>query len=523
MLPGRSFSPDQIGRILIRRKWSIVLPFVLGLAMAPVIAKYVPKVYLSETLIMVVPQRVPDSYVKSTVTAGVEDRLPSISDHILSRSRLERIILDFDLYRDERQRGVMEDVVTRMRNDISVPPVTDKNKESFRVSYINESPQVAQKVTARLASLYIEENLRDRGNLADSTSAFIEAELQEAKERLIEHEQKLEAYRRRNAGELPTQLESNLQVIQNSQLQLQAATDAANRARERRLLIERQKADAEIVLPAPAILAPPGAPEAVVLTSAQQLQAAEARLDQLRQRYQPNHPDVRAQENAVDELRVRAAEEGRGRTDQAKPVVVSAAEIARQKRVRDLEAELEVIDHQLASFQTEEDRLKARIREYQAKVDAVPTRESELVELTRDYSTLQAQYQSLATKREDSKLAANLERRQIGEQFRILDPASMPVNPHNQRERLAFIFGGAGVGLVLGFVLVGFLEIRDSTFNEEVDVARALNLTVLAMIPVIATNAERRSERFKRIAVDCGGVLIVVACVTVLVLWRGQL
>src|SRR5690606_27290437 len=129
----------------------------------------------------------------------------------------------------------------------------------------------------------------------------------------------------------------------------------------------------------------------------------------------------------------RAAEEARAAAD-AKPnaVPVSPAEIARQKRIRDLQAEIDVIDHQPASLAEEENRLRAKIREYQAKVDVVPTRESELVELTRDYSTLQSQYQSLAQKREDSKLAANLERRQIGEQFRIIDPASLPVRPFNQ-------------------------------------------------------------------------------------------
>ena len=120
MLPGRKFTPEEIIRIVVHRGWLIVLPFAIGLCAAPMLADRVPELYRSETLIMVIPQRVPDSYVKSTVTAKVEDRLPSISNQILSRSRLERTINDFNLYRDERADGIMEDIVQRMRADISV-------------------------------------------------------------------------------------------------------------------------------------------------------------------------------------------------------------------------------------------------------------------------------------------------------------------------------------------------------------------------------------------------------------------
>src|SRR5258705_10551988 len=125
---------------------------------------------------MVIPQRVPDSYVKSTVTAKMEDRLPSISNLILSRSRLERIINDFSLYPDQRARGIMEDIVQRLRQDISVQV---EGQHSFRVKYVSRDAQTAQKGTARLASLYMEENVRDRANLAAETNRFVQSQLDE--------------------------------------------------------------------------------------------------------------------------------------------------------------------------------------------------------------------------------------------------------------------------------------------------------------------------------------------------------
>ena len=191
MLPGKKFSVDDIVGVFIRKGWIIVLLSSVGIATAPLIARSVPKLYRSETQIMVIPQRVPDTYVKSTVTEKMEDRLPSISNLILSRSRLERIINDFSLYPEDRAKGIMEDVVQHLRSDINVQV---EGQDSFRVRYVSHDAQTAQKVTARLASLYIEENLRDRANLADETNLFLESQLNDAKDRLVEHEKKLEEY-----------------------------------------------------------------------------------------------------------------------------------------------------------------------------------------------------------------------------------------------------------------------------------------------------------------------------------------
>ena len=155
--------------------------------------------------------------------------------------------------------------------------------------------------------------------------------------------------------------------------------------------------------------------------------------------------------------------------------------------------------------------------DYQAKVDVVPTRESELVELTRDYGTLQAAYTSLLTKREDSKIAANLERRQIGEQFRILDPASLPERPYNQAQRLGIIASGAVAGLVLGLLLVGFLEYRDSSLKREEDVVRILSLPVLALVPVMASDRERRRQRRRSLAANVAAGVALLGSAAVLV------
>jgi polysaccharide chain length determinant protein (PEP-CTERM system associated) len=495
VLPGKKYTPDDILRILWKGKWLIVLPLLLGTAAGVVVFKRLPSKYRSETLIMVIPQRIPDTYVKPTVTGSVEDRLPTINDQILSRSRLERIINDFDLYQEQRTTGLMEDVVQRMRGEIDVKLV---GKESFRVSYISRDPKTAQRVTERLAGLYIEESLRDRENITEDTNRFLESQLQDAKRRLLDHEKKLEDYRRRYAGQLPSQLPSNLQSIQNAQLQLQSVSESINRSRERRLLVERQLSDAQnATIPTPATSSP-GSEAPIPATAAEQLEAAEARLEAFKLRYKDDHPDVRALERVIAQLRVKVKEEAGRPVTAAPDRQLTAAEALRQKRVKDLEAELEIIDRQIAVAGAEEVRLKSTMADYQAKIDVVPTRESELVELTRDYGTLQEAYGSLLKKQEDAKLAGNLERRQIGEHFKILDPASLPEKQFNQMQRLLALVGGAIGGLALGFALIGFIEYRDSSFKTEGDISRVLALPVLALIPLMESEADHSASQRRR-------------------------
>jgi len=517
MLPGRTYTSDELKNILWRGRWWILLPFAIGLSLTPLIASHLPKSYRSETVMMVIPQRIPDSYVRSTVTDSVQDRLLSISDQILSRSRLERIITELGLYPEERRINTMEDVVALMRRDIVLQP--PGREQSFRVSYTSVDPSIAQKVTARLASMFIEENTRERESLAENTSVFLESQLEDAKVRLQEQEKKLEAYRLANSGELPSQVSSNLQAIQNTGMQLQTINEAMNRARERRLLIERQLAD---MAPAPPTVGEGDSKSVparfvVQLPSERPLAEAKARLEEYRLRYTPSHPDVRALERTIHELEERVKQEALlPHPVDERP---TKEQLAYDRSVRDLQRQLDDIDGQLKGAEEEASRLRSELGRYQTKIDAVPTRESELVELTRDYNTLQSLYTGLLAKQEDSKLAANLERRQIGEQFRILDPASLPERPYNQQKRILIMLSAAIGGLVLGLLLVGFREMRDSSFKLEQDVMRTLDLPVLALVPVMSSDAERRAQRWRTFVLNVAGSAVLIGSVLFVVVW----
>jgi polysaccharide chain length determinant protein (PEP-CTERM system associated) len=498
VIPGKQYTPEVLAAIAWRRKWCIAVPALVIAVAVAAWTHYLPDQYRSETLILVVPQRVPESYVRSTVTTRIEDRLQAISQQIMSRTKLEQIIQDFNLYTGERKTLIMEDIVDQMRKYIDVQVVKG---DAFRVSFISDEPRTAMRVTERLASFFIDESLRDRALLADGTNQFLEAQLEQARRALIDTEQKLEAYRRRHAGELPTERDSNIQGVHNTEMQLQALIESLNRDRDRHLVVERAISDAQMAATlaetaAAAAPAPPSA-EPAEAPAANQLRAAQAALQALALRLKPEHPDIGRLKRQITELQRRADAEAAARPVSADPVPPSPADAVRRSRLDDLRTELGNLDRQIAFKTGEEARVRKVLADYQKRLEATPTRESELTDLTRDYATLQTAYQSLLTKKQDSQISTNLERRQIGEQFRILDPARLPERPFSPNRPLIY---GMGVlaGLAVGFGLVALMEYLDRTMRSEADVRTALNLPVLATIPLIRESAPRR----KRVATE---------------------
>lgn len=521
MLPGKQYSPEELWRVLQRRFWILVVPIAVISATTAIVARKLPNFYRADALILVVPQRVPESYVRSTVTMRIEDRLHSITQQILSRTRLEQVISDFNLYAEQRKSMIMDDVVQGMRNDIKIDPVKG---DAFNVSYVGDNPRTVMRVTERLASLFIEESLRDRESLAESTNQFLDTQLEDARRRLTESEKTLEGYKRKFSGQLPSQIEPNLQAIQNRQMQIEAVIQSLHRDRDERLMVERQLAEIEAM----ADIAPVSLVESAVvtkpeeMTTAQQLTTARELLSRLEVRLKPEHPDVQAQRRAIRDLE-RKAEAEALQVPVGAPTLPghesghpeSPTEFIRERRMKELQERLEQLDKRIANSESQEKQLRDAVDIYQNRVDAVPTRESEMIALTRDYTTLQAQYTNLLAKREDSKIAANLERRQIGEQFRLLDPARLPERPFSPDRRRINLLGLAG-GLAVGIGLIALLEYRDATLKTDEEVTTVLSLPVLAVVPFMQSADERRSTRRRGLLLHAGLGTTVALCLMVL-------
>lgn len=522
MLAARKYRPDDVLYLLLRWKWVVIVPWVLTSVGMAIYSRTLPDRYRSESIIQVVPQRVPESLVRSTVTARIEDRLTAITQQILSRTRLERIIQDFGLFAEERKTMLMEDVVQKMRLDIG--DVRMVKGDAFQVSFSSTDARTSMRVTERLASLFVEENLRDREVLAEGANQFLDSQLDDARRRLLEHEKKLEDFRRLNNGELPSQMAANLQAVQNIENQIQGLTESINRDRDQRLALERLLADAtaEAAFAAQGVSTAPGE---TPTTPTARLRAARSALQDLRLRLKPEHPDVQRLQSTIRELELTVSEDAR-RTAASPvveaPVALTPAEVMRRNRVRELKAQIDAIDRDVARRMEGQRKLQAQSGDLQRRIDRIPTRESEMVALTRDYETLQKVYTTLLAKGEEAKVSANLERRQIGEQFKVIDAARLPQQPYSPN-RIQMNAMGFGAGLAIGLLLIGLIEFLDNSFRTHEEIATTLGLPVLATVPAIFTEVERRARLRTRLVASAVSVALLLVGAGAAMVWKRDL
>lgn len=507
MLPGTELTLGHVLEILKRRIWLIVLPPAVTLFCALVYSATIPNLYQSDMLIAIVPQRVPDSFVRTTVTLRTDERLDALTVQVTSRTLLEQLIDELGLYAKERERLPLEDVIEQMRRSIQVElerprrgPRGPEPPSAFHVRFTYTDPRVAAVVTQRLGSIFADQNAKDRGAMAEATNEFLESQLAEARVRLEAQERKVEQFRERHGTSLPTQLQSNIQVIQSTQMQIQALVESTARDRDRKLMLERLYNEARNE---PALVAPVQPQQVASGTAAavpvqQQLATARANVAALELRLRPEHPDIIRARRLIQELEKKAVAEPANAAPAEAAAATSPEEAQRRERIRQMRAEIESLDRQVQFKETEEQRLRGVAAEYQRRIEAVPGVESEWAALTRDYDTQQAAYRELLNKSEASKLAVDLEKRQIGEQFRVVDPAGVPVRPISP-VRLQINGIGFAIGLLFGFGLAAFLEMRDASYRTDADVVRLLALPVLASVPFVMTAAERLAQSRRRL------------------------
>ena len=508
----------------------ILAPFLTVSAVTALVVWRLPDRYQCDATILVVPQRVPDAYVRSTVstpndrTNTIQDRIESTTHQILSRARLERMINDLSLYPKEQRRDLFEDVLQKMRDSIEVQPAT--KGDAFVVSFTYEDRRLALEVVNRLAAAFIDESNEDRTLFAEATTDFLQTQLDDARRRLEELDKRVAAYRTQHAGELPSEQSANLTVLANTQSQLQAISESINRDRDRRYLLERTLTELASEVPVTVPVAPAGVSPADTntmagQTAAEQLESARAARSALAQRYKPDHPEMKRLALLISDLEAKAQQEALQKPlspDSVPDRPVTAAEAQRQSRMRDMRIEIDGIDRVIASRQQDEKAMRAKLAEYQHRVEATPERETEMTSLLRDYSTVQQHYASLLAKQEDSKISAALERRQMGTQFRLVEPPRLPQKPV-WPNRPMIDLAGAAAGMLLGLGMIGFLEFRDDSFKTDDEVVRLLALPVVATIPLMLTGAERRVEGRRTLLVAAATALVGLAAAAGALWW----
>ncbi len=508
--------------LLLRRKWEIIFAMIPFLLAGLLYCLFSAKIYSTSTTIVVVPQRVPEAYVRSTITGDIDERIRGIWQEVTSRTSLERIIEQLNLYPEARGRLPMETVVGAMRKKIQIDSPTTARTNAYILSYEGADPILITKVVNALANIFIEENLKLRETQARGTAEFLSEELEKVYRELKHREEELKQYKIEHMGELPEQRDSNLAMLQRLQEEIETLQENIRSAEDRKLLLQRQIAEERSILraTAPGVAGSRGAVSRAPTTP----EGLRERLKFLRTRYTDTHPDVVTTRKLIARLeKEQGIQNLASDNEEAEVGMESGAPVDAGGPVNaiivGLKYQLRGLEFDIKAMKEANDKVRKQIGVYQTRIENTPKREQELVDLTRDYDNLRLSYESLMTRKIEAEQAAALERRQKGEQFRVIDPARIPETffKPDVKKILAMtllLTVGAGLGLALG------REYLSKVFYDPEDVKKALNISVLACVPLLLTDAEKQRRRQKVLYLSIGaGAGYAVVIVLFLILW----
>lgn len=493
---------EEYWAIALRRRWWILLPLFLTWAAVWGMSWLLPATYRSEALILVEQQKVPDQYVVPNVTTNLQERLQSMTQQILSRTRLLAVIDRFHLYSPPSGlNGLAKsgDPVEQMRNDIKIELIETPGRPgeftAFKMRYSAGSPELAREVNSELTTLFIDENVQAQRQLSENTTAFLENQLADARAKMAVQEAKVAAFKAKHLGELPSQLESNVQILAGLQSQLQNTQRTLDAAKQQKLYLEsllQQYQSAQASL---------GTGNSIA-TSTPTLEKEgvdlRLRLQDLQSRYTDKHPDIIALKDEIaktEKLKKQAENEmAANQKDPKTTTGVDAAVMGEVQRgsptsMMQVQGQLMANQLEILNDQERERDLESQISAYQARLNLSPVTEQELTNTSRGYEESKFNYNSLQQKQMQSQLATSLEHQQQGEQFRVVDPPSLPDRPSSPN-RLSFSVGGVIVGIFLGLNLVAILELTDVRVRQEKDLEGIVPVRVLVGIPRLSTPRE---------------------------------
>ena len=504
------FSPLSIARMLWKRRWIAIAVWLVISAGTAVVVQRLQAVYKAEVLVLVDPQRIPENFVSSTVGSDIADRLALISQDIMSRTRLLKIIETYNLYPEQRQRLTEDEVVQRMRKDINVTVEhswTGGRMAAFRLSYQGTDPKTTAEVANRLAGLYVAENYRSRESQAEGTVQFLDSQLDEAKRSLDEQEAKVSRFKLQHNGQLPQQENSILTSLGDMRVQLQGTQDAINRGQNDKMMLETTLSSAESEEAALVRSLQPKAHGSTLFGDSNkpktQVELLEGKLQALRMRYTPNYPDV---QDAERELAIAKREEQAEMASAANsPAISGSAEANRdttsgeqivtpellrdRERIAGLRTQLASTKRNLEAASKARSYLITQIASAESRVNQLPIVEQEMAALTRDYQISQANYKSLLDKKLAAGVATDMERSKKSERFNIVDSAQVPEKPFNpQRGILTSV--GSVAGLALGLLLGFGLEYRKHELLGEWELP--LGTIILGRVPVIQMSHDKK-------------------------------
>jgi uncharacterized protein involved in exopolysaccharide biosynthesis len=518
---------DYIDVFRRRRKsiWSVVLViFSIGV----IAAVLWPPVYRSSATILIEEQEIPAEFIRSTITSYATQRIQTITQRVMTRANLMEIIEKYDLYHGKRKFETTEEILERMRSDVDVGMINANVIDprsgqprpatiAFTLSFDGESAAVTQKVASELTNLYLNENLRSRTEKTAETYSFLSSEAEKLKEHIAELEAKLADFKGKHQGRLPEQTSLNIQLRESAERDLREVENQMRSQDDRKFYLEGQLAQINPMAPTIGvdgrqILDPetqlknlrseyisatskysPEHPDVVRLKrqidvlekqtgavnsapeQAKELAALRMELSAAREKYSADHPDVirltrmvAAQENAIEK--------------RPAPETVAAKEKPDNPAYLTLQSQLDGVKSQYKAYLSQRDRLRAKLSEYEQRLQETPEVEKGYSGLYRDYESSVKRYQEIKAKQGDAQAGKDLEKESKGERFTMIDPPQLPEKPVKPNRPIVIILGFV-LSIFGGFGYAAAAEKMDASVRGISGVVTAIGAPPLSVIP----------------------------------------
>jgi len=474
--PTETIKPEVIIEIISRRRWYIIIPFCLSMIAGICSIFILPKIYTSSTLILIQPQKMPEEFVQSLVSTDLDSRINTISQQIKSRTNLEKIIKEFNLFpKQEHDRIFMEDKIKNIRERISIDLIREEggmgSADAFSLSFKGRDPEVVKNVTNALADYFVEKNLKFRQDqVIGIYNVFLKDEMNATRNRLKELEKAIKDYRERNMGSLPEELEANLRILDRLQVQLGEKQESLRDASNRLDMLENQTSEQ------------PVQQEIGNSTDPEQIRE---QLTSLKLRYTDNHPDV------IRLTKILADLEAADKNGAEPSTWLSRLSASGRRQYEEIKSERKTLQADISEISN-------RIQAIEKQLEDTPQNEQELLSLRRDYNNINETYNSLLARKREAEMSVKMESKQKGEQFRIIDTARKAESPSEpDMNKLFMFFIAASLGI--GGGLVFLMEYLDSSYRKPDDIESHLGIPVLATVPAILQPRDVRTKRFNQV------------------------
>jgi uncharacterized protein involved in exopolysaccharide biosynthesis len=529
--------------IVRRHKAWIFGPLFAGLVISVVTAHLWPDTYISTAVVRVVPPQVPEAFVPQNINMEMSQRINSMAQQILSRSTLTNIINTYGLYPRERARLPMEDVVEEMRRkDVRISNVVNfatategrKTVPAFQISFAYSNRGLAQKVCQDLVGRFITENTRDRSNASNFTTQFLKDQLEQERKGLETVEDRLARFRIDKAGQLPDQVQQNLQQLNALEQRASNLNGIISRLNQERLLTESELRINKDRLATLSTTSnePVNMPQMIAKNERlaaleNEVLRQEAAIAALKENYRETHPDVQRAEAVLASIRrnrdALRKEEASKKPEPAQAQTRSVPNllmIEKQKElesiIKRLQSGIEAKDLEMEDAKRQLAVVQSQIGSAQGRLNATPLSEKEYMDLLRERDMVRQRVEDLNKKQALSRVASELENRQQGENLELLDPASLPMKP-SEPNRPMMIGIGTSLGFLLGLFFAGARELKDTSLKNLKDVRAYTQLNILGSIPLLENDlVVRRRRRLSWLAWSTAsivGVLVMSASV----------